>query len=764
MKSVSAAVRRNHNHFVTMSAMALALGLMTSPVRAADAAAASGEGDEGLTDIVVTAEKRQTNLQTTPISISVLGDTALRDRHIQGLGDLMDGAVPSLRIVPFASRSSALSVGIRGIVPFDSNQPSRDAAVGVYIDGVYLGRSQGLGMALLDIERIEVLKGPQGTLFGRNSTGGAVSIVSKKPSGELGLRATVGAGNYGSYRAEAHLDLPRIGDLALKFDGVLTKRDGTVRNPLAGQQDFNQYDKRGFHAAALYDPEGNFSAQVDFDISYDATTPYYQQILTQLPTGSLQPIQTVQPNRATVANVGVPLELSVGKTWGVSLHMEWKAADWATLRSITAYRDLSQSQYDNGGTGNTRLTAGATFSRYSLASLRQNQFSQEVQLLASLPRLEYVGGLFYYHESGDDDAWTPNTMLLSADGTTATPLPVPTASTPFPDRASTAKVDSYAAYAQATYTPPILNDMLKITAGGRLTHDEKSGALNKVNGADTNFPFTFSATRFDPMVTVALDPTRGVHLYGKWGTAYRAGGANSRSVTYAAFGPEKVSTFEIGAKTEFWNRKARLNVAAFTTRYTDIQIDFFASGLDASAPNRTTTETRNAAGRGIIKGIELDASLAPVKGLTLSAAYAYTDGRLPQAPKTFSQPTPNVLTTVYIVSTPDHAYSGSVDYQYDLGFATGKVHFDANAANGYHALSSEAALTGKSFIVNGRVSLADIDISRGANLDVALWARNLFNEQHLFYFMNATTSPRVSAASGIYNEPRTWGVEATLKF
>ncbi|HEX8469880.1 MAG TPA: TonB-dependent receptor, partial [Brevundimonas sp.] len=143
----------------------------------------------GLEDIVVTATKRETNLQDTPISISVVNAEALADRHIQSLMDLADGAVPSLRVATFEARQSALTIGIRGIVPNDANQPAREQGVGVYVDGVYLARQHGLGAALLDLERIEVLKGPQGTLFGRNTEGGALSMVTKKPTGEFGMRA-----------------------------------------------------------------------------------------------------------------------------------------------------------------------------------------------------------------------------------------------------------------------------------------------------------------------------------------------------------------------------------------------------------------------------------------------------------------------------------------------------------------------------------------------------------------------------------------------
>ena len=222
--------------------------------------ARTDESGHVLSDIVVTAQKRETNLQQTPVSISVLSADALKERGVVGLRDLMDGAVPSLRVAPFASRTSALMIGIRGIVPSDANQPSRDAGVGVYIDGVYLGRSQGLGAALYDIERIEVLKGPQGTLFGRNSTGGALSIVTRKPSGEFRLAQTGGISNYNGHKVETHLDLPSFADVSVKLDGIVTKRGGTLVNPMRGEEDYNQIDQRGLHIGLLWEPADNLCA------------------------------------------------------------------------------------------------------------------------------------------------------------------------------------------------------------------------------------------------------------------------------------------------------------------------------------------------------------------------------------------------------------------------------------------------------------------------------------------------------------------------
>src|SRR6478609_11799246 len=202
----------------------------------APTAQATAAGDRGqIQEIVVTATKRETNLQRTPISISVLNTVALEDRHVQSLYDLADGAVPSLRVATFEARQSALTIGIRGIVPLDANQPAREQGVGVYIDGVYLGRQHGLNAALFDVERIEVLKGPQGTLFGRNTEGGALSIVTRAPTGEFGGRVEVGVGNYGSYNGELHHDFQEVGGVSVKVDALIQHQAPTTKNPLSGQ-------------------------------------------------------------------------------------------------------------------------------------------------------------------------------------------------------------------------------------------------------------------------------------------------------------------------------------------------------------------------------------------------------------------------------------------------------------------------------------------------------------------------------------------------
>lgn len=794
--------------FTSRTALLTALAFAcASPAMAADAAAASAadaaasdasdantSDGGGLNDIIVTAEKRPENLQKTAISISVLGTEDLVNRHVQSLLDLGDGSIPSLRVAPFFSRQSALIMNVRGIgVLSDSNQPARDQGVGVYVDGVYLGRAQGLGTAIYDVASIEVLKGPQGTLFGRNTEGGAVSIVTRRPSGEFKMNATGGIGNYGAYKGEVHLDLPSFQNFSIKLDGIVSRRDGLVKNPLAGASDFNSYDKHGFHAEVLWQPSATFSADYSFDTSYDATTPLYQQLIAP---GSLilAAATAVQPNRVDVAVAGVPQQPSVGRTHGHRLNLEWEATPNLTLKSITSYRALTQSQYDNGSfapsmSNATGVFTGVAFARYSLAQFTQDQFSQELQAIGEVGRVKFSAGALYYRENVADNAQAFNTnQFTNAAGSAYTILPLDYAAQRI-DRASHVTTTSIGVYGQATYTPALLDEAFHLTLGARYTRDKKVGQLFIVNGATPSVngvtaPRDLNAawSRVDPLVNLAFDVSDDVHLYGKWSTGYKSGGANSRSLTYAPFNPETVSMFEVGLKTEFWNHKARLNLAAYTGTYKAIQLDFSAQyqqiiGGVLLNTTRTTIETANTTSSGSLKGFEAELTLAPVDGLTLTASYAYNQVKIPNTINPFPQANGAFVTVpipIYPVYTPAHSASGAIDYEIPLHGSKLRFHLDANYDSGYYANyvdpgfnTTTGAVTvpqvkgDPAMIVNGRIALAEIDMGNGgAKLTVAAWARNLFNEQHLFYKSNSA----LSGVAGFFNDPRTFGGEVNIRF
>ncbi len=801
--------------------------------------AAETAADSPLGDIIVTATKRETSLQKTPIAINVVDSAAIKDRHIQSLYDLADGAIPSLRVATFEARQTALTIGIRGIVPLDANQPAREQGVGIYIDGVYLGRQHGLNAALFDVERIEVLKGPQGTLFGRNTEGGALSIVAKAPSGEFGGRMTAGVANYGGYNVDGHIDLPAFAGIAIKVDGVAQYQGATIKNPLSGQTGWNYFDRRGGRIAARWQGIDRLTVDLSYDNGYDANSPFYSQLLNFNPNGCVAGTQaavaactlpgtayttltgTVKPvlpgvvvagdDRVSTADIGVPQQPSVDKTHGYTAHLAYKLAPEIELRSITAWRGVSSRQWDNsGGAHRVPVVApgctgtGCNFSRYSLADLFQHQFSQEFQAVGSAGRFDYVGGLYYFNEHVTDDAATPNSNAIAGYTTAGQTtgyqyvvLDACTGSGGFgsayacrsTDRASEVRSKSYAVYGQATWNA---TDAIHLTVGGRYTHDKKNGkllvsrninyALNPAAAATNGYrPLDKSWNRFNPMVTLAYDATDNIHVYAKYATGYRAGGASSRTANYQPFNPEDVRSYEIGMKADFWDHRARLNLAGYIMDRDDSQVDISAIQTTATGSFNNLV-TINAPGTTKIRGFEADFTLRPVDRLTLTASYAYTYTRIPLVPITYSAGgvSTTALQRFYIVFTPRNAASGAIDYALPTGLRGSNLrfHLDGNYAQATQTFDQYATKNDASFLVNGRLSLADIDMMRGGSkLSVSVWARNLFNEAHVFRRDPSNSLPgspttSVSAGSinnvlgdyGNFNAPRTFGAEATISF
>ncbi len=789
-----------------------ALALNAMPAFAADTAPAAdaaaeapasdaSAGEKGLTEIVVTATKRETNLQKTPISINVVSAETIKDRHVQSLLDLADGAVPSLRVATFEARQTALTIGIRGIVPLDANQPAREQGVGVYIDGVYMGRQHGLNAALFDMERVEVLKGPQGTLFGRNTEGGALSLVSKAPSGQFGGRISGGFGNYGSYNGEIHLDLPEYHNFSVKLDGVAQYQGATVKNPLAGQTGWNYFDRRGGRIAVRWKPTSDITNDFSYDNGWDSNSPFYSQLLNKNPNGCVagpvaanskcvapgtafttltgtvvQPPSIVVVNgqtRMKVADIGVPQQPSIDRTHGFTNTLKWKVSPELELRSITAWRGVTSEQWDNSG-GAHRVpvyAANAPFSRYSLANLWQHQFSQELQAVGSVGIVDYVAGVFYFNEHVSDNAATPNSNIWNADGTGYT-INTAALQNPFAsiDRASVANSKSLAGYAQATVNP---TEALHITVGGRYTHDEKKGTLVTFRNAANGNTLDKTWNKFNPMATIAYDVNDGLHVYAKYATGYRAGGASSRSPTYRGFDPENVKSYEVGLKSDFWDHRARFNIAGYIMDRKNSQVDFNAIYVSGSS-NVNVLETVNVPGVTKIRGIEADLTVKPVEGLTLNASYAYTYTKLPQVTNPFTGITQNV----YVVFTPRNAASGSIDYAHPIGTngAEVRLHLDGNYSQATQTFDQYATKNDASVVFNGRLALADIPVSStGQKLTVGLWGRNLFNTAYVYRRDPSNSLPAFAVGTtgkiggvlgdyGNFNAPHTYGLDATINF
>ncbi len=765
----------------------------------APAAQASDEGGK-ITVVTVTATKRVTSLQKTPIAISVLSSAALGDRHAQSLLDLGDGAVPSLRVATFEARQSALTVGIRGIVPFDQNQTAREPGVGIYLDGIYLGKSQGLNSALFDVQRIEILRGPQGTLFGRNTEGGALSIITKDPTGEFGGRMKFGFGNYASKNAEAHIDFPEAYNFALKLDTVYQHQDPTVKNTIAGQAGYNQYDRTGARLSAKWTPTDRLTGLFSIDTARDENTPNYSQLLNynpnglpvatlaqiaanggKLPTGTiapLSPLVQVTSDRMKKTDVGVIMQPSVDRTDGAAATFTYKLTPSIDFKSITGYRRVQTDQWDNGSAHRTVFLPNANFGRYSLSFLKQSQVSQEFQLIGSTADVDWVAGAYYFNEHVTEFAATPSSQKWNADGTgytvnseTVSGYPVTSANQGwasfdqmFIQRNSHATATSTGVFGQATWTPSSLN-ALHLTLGGRVTDDKRDGALTMVNGVVTNYVLHYKNNRFDPMAIAAYDVSPDVHVYAKYATGYRAGGANDRSSKFNAFGPETVKSYELGAKMDLLDHRARLNLAVYQMDRDGTQSDFDNVETDPTSPyfNLHTENTVNAPATSKIKGLEAELLVKPTENLTLGFNYAYTDIKVPATLNTnLAVP---VLTQVYTVYTPKNAASVNIDYSKPFG-GDGRrfvAHLDGNYADPQYSFQSENVKTDRSFVVNGRLAIADIAMhATGSKLTVALWSRNLLDTTYVYRRSNANNA--VLGSYGNLNPPRTIGVEATVSF
>jgi iron complex outermembrane receptor protein len=281
------------------------------------------------------------------------------------------------------------------------------------------------------------------------------------------------------------------------------------------------------------------------------------------------------------------------------------------------------------------------------------------------------------------------------------------------------------------------------------------------------------------MVNLSVDATQDIHLYAKYATGFRAGGADDRSKTFDSFGPEVVRSYEVGAKMDFWNHRARLNLAGYLMNRTHTQFDFDLYDTDASSPtfNSHLEEAINAQGTNHIRGIEADLTVKPTSALTLGASYAYTYWDSPTA----TNPLTGVTQKLFIVYTPRNAASGTIDYVVPVGGHDTSVrfHLDGNYASSQYSFEAEPTKTDPSFVVNGRISLADIAVNDHNKVTVSVWSRNLLDHRYVYRRSAANSSPVLNyngatlastSYSGIlgdygnFNPPRTWGLEVSAKF
>ena len=372
------------NHLFARSIAAL---LMSSTAAPAPALAQDGAIEE----IVVTAQKREESLQDTPISIAAFSARDLENKGISGLTDLR-AQVPNLQLTPFPNNAATTQIFMRGVGLAD-DQITQDGGVAVYMDGVYVARSQGLAMEVADLERIEVLRGPQGTLYGRNATGGAINFITRKPDPrEFGFKGQVTIGNYDNRRFKAALNIPLGDTIAARLSYVKQRQDGFIRNPGTGIDRWGDEDREAMRADVLWQPSDRFNLRYSYDRTEIGDTPTYVAVSPLHPLVADRPeagsplVRDVAPNDITAD--------------GHSLTAEWAASDALTVRSITGYRKLDNFQNQDYLTG----ALGPDPLQKNSSRAKQDQWSQEVQLIGDAldGGLQYVAGAYYFSESGSN--------------------------------------------------------------------------------------------------------------------------------------------------------------------------------------------------------------------------------------------------------------------------------------------------------------------------------------------------------------------------
>jgi iron complex outermembrane recepter protein len=608
-----------------------------------------------------------------------------------------------------------------------------------------LGRPQGLDMEIADIERIEVLRGPQGTLFGRNTTSGAISLVTRKPSGNFGFEQLLGASNYDGLRSVSRLDLPEYAGLRAKIDYVHAQRDGWVRNDAPGQWDYNAYEKDGGRFSLNYRPIDAMNIDFTYDKSRTVSTSSYFQLHSDY-FGFVGD----ERERDTTTRAPIPNQPTYIYQEGFALTAAWDISERLTLKSLTGYRTLDENSFTSFGAA---LYYNGVL---NFTEDREQQFSQELQLLGKAERIDWVAGLYYF----DADARQQTDLRFALDtfgtlpgnaGLVNTPIDPP-ADLGVPRRSVKANTQSEAAYTQATWTPPIFDDRLHLTAGLRFSRDKKHGAKNEIGYVR----YDIDANHWDSTFILDYTWTEAVSTYLKRSTGYRSGSVNPRSASFAPYSAEKVTTWEAGLKSEYLQRRLRVNTALFRSEWDKMQFDFVAPTL----VDINNTETLNAENPVRVEGAELDIAVIPTEGLTLGLSYTYLHSRMPLQPNALQG---GKLEQFQITQTPRHAGALTADYTFAAQkVGTPTVHLDATSNSGYAHNAHDTQRQDAYTLLNARIALSDISFSDMGKFQIAIWGKNLTDESYANFGFPLSDPPIAIVQS--FGEPRTYGVDLSLRY
>ncbi|MBL8551893.1 MAG: TonB-dependent receptor [Hyphomonadaceae bacterium] len=751
---------------------------------AAQTPTASADGGD---TIVVTARRRTESLQDTPVAVTVLTAASLERQLILSTTDL-DQAAPNLQFTSYGTltgNNSAAQVFIRGIGQTDAT-PAVDPGVGIYIDDVYMGRSVGGAMEFRDIANVQILRGPQGTLFGRNTIGGAVLLATQQPGDELGGTIRVGFGEDNLREVFAAVDVPLGDKLAGRVSFGARQRDGYVTRVFDGADlgDENTYTGQGtlrwqptdtltLTLRGDYTKEDeNGSPFVFLEMNERQTFPAAASVAAGCPGATFPPPFVPATADARCANDaqakgpftngGTAPAYSTLENGGVSLVAEWEASDVLSFKSITADRRLEWTGARDAD--NTPLLILHT--QYASVS---DQFSQELQAVVDTDRLDGVVGLYYFDEKTYDRVIVP----IGNPGTS------------YDTQRVHLGAEAWAAFTQWTFN---FTDALSASAGVRYTEETKSiqgylfnqapatapepaipTALCPFNGApptqvrclflaSNEFSRDFTSTIGSASIQYRWTPA--FMTYFSWSQGFKSGGFNQRynnappGNAPIAFGAENAESFELGFKSNFTD-SLRLNGAVFSTQYDDIQLTY-RLGVVPLLFN---------AGVATIDGGELELAFSPTADLQIDASLGYLsdgfDSITPPPPFGAVTPTATATLTSELPFTPDWQGNIAVSYEFhvsDRFSITPRINVSYSDAQFFDAGNSvNIAQNDAVTLVNGAIAFA------GERFRIIVSGENLTDE---FYPVAGTSSTTTSSgyAEIIYARPRNYWVTFAADF
>lgn len=730
-----------------------------------------------LEEITVTARRREELLQNVPTSIIALGSKELADRQIYQVEDIAT-TIPSVHIVPQNGTPGIPQISIRGVTGGNIDAEV-DSPIATYIDGVYIARSTGATFGLADLERVEVLRGPQGTLFGRNAEAGAISFVSKPPTGEYGGRLETTFGDYNLKRIKGVLDLPAFDNLALRIAVLHSERDGYIKNTTPGviinmPQPFGPQtstptlgddDETGVMLSARYSGE-NLTVDYKFDYTSQYTEAEAQHVVG-FDKGAfgkvifdLQPLVGGQNVYGPGYRESLPAFTSDDHymIYGHNLTLNYAFNDNLSVKSITAFRFQQQDGGFNSNEGDvliapftvpgTGLVQGEIMCLLcSIAKRSQHQWSEELQVIGTEDRFDYIGGLYFFDERAfqNDVAYILKSFKQTSPNTLSPgPLTPADYASGSLDRVQNR---SFAAYLHGTFHA---TDNLEFAAGVRHTEDRRyadywARTVHAIPGLEFfppgpggSFAKDFSHTDFEVTGTYKLTPD--ANIYGRVATGYVAGGV----LHGHPYEPTVNTTYEAGLKSEWLDRTLRLNLTVFEQDQENLQVLQFQPNIGVFFINSGNNHTH---------GVELEASYVPITGLTLSADFGYDHFGTSNG---FRTPQPD--TTLYL--------SAEYHTQPLWNGLSLSARLDGNYQSRYTQYANPAidpALDAQLFapaywLMDARVSALDIPMGSLTGR-VSIWAKNMTNEHQLDY-----VAPFGLYIPGQYIPPRTFGADLSVEF